>query len=154
MKNKYLLAVLILFLSVQTYSQKKADKYENLKSIKIDTLSNEGSISVVKMDLTPVQLGLEKSVKLDKIIFKVFYIEDGIIGYKAMTHKPENNEIAFFYAKNTQKMYFSVGSGLKETYLKKEFSQLIKIVEILEHRVFAAIPFSGMSAYSVLEEYK
>lgn len=154
MKFKCVILIIILFLSFKIFGQKKTDEYKHLQSIKIDTLSNEGSISVFKMDLKPLQLGLENTIKFNKIIFKIFYVEDGIISYKAMKHNLEKNEIAFFYAKNTQKMYFKFGTDLRETYLKKSFSQLIKIVEILEHRVFISVDFSGMKAYSVLEEYE
>lgn len=151
MKRLYLVLILFSLFSVNAFGQ---NRYEHLNSLVVDTISSEGTISVYSVKLSSEQLEIHNSVEEEEIVLKVIYNEDGMILDKVMGYEPQENEITFFYAKNTQTMYFLFGELLRETYLEKEFSQLIKIVEILEHKIFDQSSFSGMQAYGALEKYK
>lgn len=168
MTNKFLIIILLLIQYSYCYSQEKnldtlkshkvevltpkKNKYELLDRIKIDTLKREKSFYLLEMSLKKNLLLLEKeNLETEKIIFRVFYNEDGMILDKGMDYTPNNNEITFFYAKNSQIMFFMIGSDLKNIYLKKDFQQMLRITQVLEHKVFKDISFSGMKAFTALE---
>jgi hypothetical protein len=112
-------------------------------------------LEVTRYKLQPEELNIQKEISADKINLKVYYVREGSIIEDYRFFKPKKNEILFFYGidseSNTTEMFFKFGDKLKHIYKKKDFNQLIKIIEILEYNVFAKESFSGSKAYAALE---
>lgn len=135
---KYSLILLFLFSSYLSFTQ-----------------DFETPLEVTRYKLQPKELNIQKDINIDKINLKVYYVREGSIVADYHFFKPKKNEILFFYAINsknkTSEMFFKFGNTLKDIYKKKDFNQLIKIIEVLEYNVFYQEDFSGLDAYTALE---
>lgn len=116
----------------------------------------ETPLEVTRYKLLPKELNIQKDIHVDKINLKVYFVREGSILSDYHFFKPKNNEILFFYGTDsenkTSEMFFKFGDQLKAIYEKKNFNQLIKIIEILEYNVFSKEAFSGSKAYAALEK--
>ncbi|WAC03429.1 hypothetical protein N7U66_07945 [Lacinutrix neustonica] len=115
----------------------------------------ETPLEVTRYKLLPKELNIQKDITVDKINLKVYHVREGSIISDYRFFKPKKNEILFFYGTDTKnktsEMFFKFGDKLKHVYKKKNFNQLIKIIEILEYNVFSKEAFSGSKAYAALE---
>ncbi|WP_299890073.1 hypothetical protein [uncultured Lacinutrix sp.] len=117
--------------------------------------NQDSLLQVTRYRLHPEELNLQKDIDAEKINLKIYYLKDASIVADYHFFKPKNNEILFFYGKdsenNTSEMFFKFDDELKNIYKKKDFQQLIKIIEVLEYNVFPTEAFSGADAYAALE---
>ena len=117
---------------------------------------NDSYLKVTRYKLHPQELSLDKDIKAEKINLKIYYLKDSSIIADYQFFKPKNNEILFFYGKNNEtdrpEMFFKADEKLKDVYKKKDFAQLIKVVEVLQYNVFPTTEtFSSAEAYAALE---
>jgi hypothetical protein len=130
--------------------------FVNAQEIKVETLSKKDSLTIMKVNLNPQQLNIQNETTAKNIVLKVYYNSNGSIQNEFKKYKSVTDEITFFYAKNYEKreleMQFIFDEKLKKIYSKKDFEQLMKIVEILEYNVFTVDGFSGTRAYDALEK--
>lgn len=139
---KYSLILLFLFCTLFSTAQNSdSDSY----------------LKVTRYKLQPEELNIQEDIDAEKVNLKIYYLEDSSIIADYQFFKPKNNEILFFYGKNKEtkrpEMFFKFHDSLKHVYKKKDFAQLIKIVEVLEYNVFPTKTFSSAEAYAALERY-
>ncbi len=125
------------------------------QSFQIDTLKVKETLIISKIKLTPEQLKLKNNIKKE-ISLHIFHEQEKGKIPDLINYKPKPYEIAFFYMinqseKNIQ-MIFIFGKKIKKYYHKDDFNKLLEIVKLLEHQIFSVNKFSGMKAYSALEQ--
>ncbi|AEH01538.1 hypothetical protein [Lacinutrix sp. 5H-3-7-4] len=118
--------------------------------------SNDSQLQVTRYKLQPEELNLQQDINAEKINLKIYYLKDSSIVEDYHFFNPKTNEILFFYGMDTEnnksEMFFKADDNLKSIYKKKDFEQLIKVVEILEYNVFPTEVFSSAEAYVALEQ--
>lgn len=118
--------------------------------------TNDSYLQVTRYKLQPNELNIQKEINAKKINLKIYYLENSSIVSDYHYFKPKKNEILFFFGKNKKtnksEMYFKFDENLKDIYKTKDFSKLIKIVEVLKYNVFPVKDtFSSADAYAALE---
>lgn len=112
-------------------------------------------LKVTRYKLQPEELNIQQDIDAEKVNLKIYYLKNSSIIADYQYFKPKSNEILFFYGKNKDtnepEMFFKFHDNLKHIYKKKDFAQLIKIVEVLEYNVFPTDIFSSSEAYAALE---
>ncbi|OIQ18828.1 hypothetical protein [Lacinutrix sp. MedPE-SW] len=138
---KYSLVLLFFAFSLFSFSQNS---------------SNESYLQVTRYKLQPEELNLHEDIDAEKINLKIYFLKDSSIVDDYKFFKPKTNEILFFYGLNTKnnttEMFFKADDTLKNIYKKKDFEQLIKVVEVLEYNVFPTEDFSSAEAFVALEQ--
>jgi len=119
--------------------------------------NKDSYLKVTRYKLHPEELNIQGDTDAKKVNLKIYYLENSSIISEYHYFEPKSNEILFFYGKskitNKPEMYFKFHDSLKHVYKTKDFSKLIKIVEVLEYNVFPAKDsFSGAEAYVALED--
>lgn len=138
---------------------KKDEKISDLSKFMDFYESENGTLGITKMSKTFDKEYFKSTSKdVNKIIFTIHNTNDGLyIMETYKTYKPKENEIVFLYENpeklslSTQKVYFKLGNKIKKA-IKENSIDPIEIVAFLEHKIFGVNEFSGIYAYSILED--
>ncbi len=146
LKQFYFLILLFVFTNVKA------------QTLKLDTLKRNDTITISKVKIATAKLKIDKEIKLDSILLKIYHNRNGNITKEYNKFSPKKDEIFFFYGQNfkTRKleMFFKIGKNLQPIYVKQDFYQKLEIVRVLEHQIFGIDSFSGTTAFSALEKVK